>query len=311
MEAIAKVVESLMGASGINEYQAKLATYYAISTHLDLDMLALLVILGKHGTGKSWFMKQLKPYLCEAVWVNAKTYASLREGLNHTKTALIEEGDKADEELLICRYSKQTSEILIRAGGSGRWANQIINVFGATVLHKRRPFADPALRSRAIILKTKRNPGKYRIRNVGNEEVKAIADIAKSIDISSLPTSERVSDTWRGVILACNKVGDVNWLNYAKEQIESDKKALDAGQGYEPEELFLSILQDKMLTELGMAMDVKIRDVKHALHEYEIDMHMYQIDEMARAMGFTVTRPSGYPVIKADGELLNRLLKGI
>ena len=312
IEIIRSVAATLMGASGIDEYQAKLATYYSIGTHLDLDMLALLIILGKHATGKSWLMRQLKPYLSKAIWVNAKTSASLREGLVNIRTALIEEGDKADEEWLICRYSKQTGEILIRTGGEGgRWANRPVNIFGATILHKRRSFSDPALRSRSIILKTKKNPGKYHISPVSDEEVKAIADIAKSIDIDSLPTSERVNDTWRGIILAANKVGDVNWLNLAKEQIELDEKALDVGQGYEPEELFLSVLQDKMFTKLGIPLDIKIKDVKYGLSEYEIDMHMYQIDEMARGLGFTVTRPSGYPIIKANAELLNRLLKEI
>lgn len=312
LEAINKAVITMLSASGLTPNQAKTVIYYSTATYLEVDIQPILCLFGPAGTGKTSTMEQQQPYLCRAKQVTGKTKSALREGLSNTRTALIEEGDRADEELIGCRYSKRTANISVMKEGTLGWRNQEHNIFGATIIHKRKPFEDAAVRSRAIIIKTRKRSGNYQIKPVSDEEVKAIADIAEKVDLTLDLTSERVADTWRPLILVAKAVGDYDWIEYAKGEMELDEKALLAGQGYEPEQAMLLTLQNLMITDSGVPMDVQIKDVKRELQDnFDVRLKIYQIDQMASNLGFTVTKPSGYPVIKANKELLNKLLKDV
>lgn len=310
LEAINKAITTMLGASGLTPNQAKTIIYYSTATHLEVDIQPILCFFGPAGTGKTSAMEQQQPYLCGAKQSRGKTKSSLREDLANTKTIIIEEGDRVDEELIRDRYSKRTSNIAVMREDISGWSNQERNIFGATVIHKRRPFEDVAIRSRTIFIKTKRRSGNYQIKAVSDEEVKAISDIAKRVDLTTDLTSERIADTWRPLILVAKSVGDYEWIEYAKQQMEIDEKSLLAGQGYEPGQAVLLTLKSLMIMEGGVYKDVKIRDVKRELQDnFDVRLLIYQIDQMVLDLGFNVTKPSGIPIIKANKELLDKLLK--
>ena len=107
-------VPAIMGASGITKDQAKTCLYYAVATYLipeTLKRMPLLVINGSQGTGKTSLLNQLRRVVNKPKKITAQTPATLRDSLNNALTALIDEGDKVDEDLLIKRYDKKTSLI--------------------------------------------------------------------------------------------------------------------------------------------------------------------------------------------------------
>jgi hypothetical protein len=154
-----KAIPAIMGASGITKEQAKTCLYYVMATHFlpdKLDIMPILAIIGPQGTGKTELLLQLGKMVNSPKVIKAKTYAVLRDKLGDTTTALLDDADKIDEEILINRYSKKDGVIdhKVNRGGS-YWVMEKTNVFGATITTKREPFKDSAVTSRSIIVKTK------------------------------------------------------------------------------------------------------------------------------------------------------------
>ncbi len=288
-------------------YQAKTAVYYAVATHLNVDPMPTLVILGKAGTGKSKLMEQLAKLVNQPRWISAKSTAALRTELSRANafTALIEEGDKVDEDLIANRYSRETAQIAVRIQVEIGWRNTTADISGATILHRRTPLSDLALRSRSIIIRTEYHPGNYEVQEVGNKEVKEVAGLVGEIPM----TSHRVEDTWRPLIAVAETVGDEEWLAYAKEQIERDKQSLVAGQSYEPEKALVFVLRALMVPSQDLVVAVPISKIKERLrYDYDLYLKAYQIEEMCGSLGFKVTHPSGYPTVQPNLDLLKDLI---
>lgn len=306
-QQLTSTIAAIRKASGVSINQAKTAAYYAVATFLDVDPMPILVILGKAGTGKSSLMEQLAKLVNQPRWINAKSSASLRTELSRSDvfTALIEEGDKVDEDLIANRYARETAQISLRMQKEIGWQNINVDIFGATILHRRIPLSDLALRSRSIILRTEYHPSDYEVQEVGNEEVKEVAAMVGEIP----KTSHRVEDTWRPLIAVAEAVGDKEWLAYAIEQIERDKKALVAGQSYEPEKALVFVLRALMVQSKGVAVSVNITKIKERLrYDYDLYLKSNQIEEMCLNLGFKVTHPSGYPTVQPNLELLKDLI---
>jgi energy-coupling factor transporter ATP-binding protein EcfA2 len=287
--------------------QAKTAAYYAVATYLNLEIMPVLIIIGKAGTGKSSLMHQMARLVSKPQWINVKTIAALRTELSRADsfTALIEEGDRVDEDLITNRYSKATGQIAVRIEAERGWQNTNINIFGATIIHRRIPLSDLALRSRSIIIATEYRPGVYEIQEKSNEEVQQAAKLVGDIP----KTSNRVDDTWAPLIAVATALGDQEWLAYAKEQIELNKKSLVAGHSYEPEKALVFTLRALMGEPDGMPVNVLISEIKRQL-KYNFDLYLtsYQIEEMCVSLGFKVTHPSGYPTVQSNSELLGNLI---
>ena len=160
-------VEALLGASGLSEFDAVTSVLYAIATHLDLEEYPLLVYQGVAGSGKSSAMKQLFPMCKGSEWIRGKTPAAQQRELKlGVSTAFVEEGDKIDNDLYTCRFSKQTGEMSINEPDGAGWKLTPYNIFGATVLHRRVSIGDVGLRSRSIVIRTKFKPDNYQIRPI-------------------------------------------------------------------------------------------------------------------------------------------------
>lgn len=304
---LTSTIAAIMKASGVSLNQAKTVAYYAVATFLEVDLMPVLIILGKAGTGKSSLMKQLAKLVNRPLWVNAKSSAALRTELSRIDifTALIEEGDKIDEELTTNRYSKETAQIAVRVQQEIGWQNVNADIFGATIIHRRIPLSDVALRSRSIIIRTDYRPGDYEVQDIENDEVKRVAEL-----VSEVPkTSNRVDDTWGPLIAVGEAIGDEEWLAYAKGQIERDKKSLVAGQSYEPEKALVFVLRALMLPSLSVVIPVLVSAIKKQLRsEFDLPLKAYQIEEMCITLGFKVSYPSGYPTVQSNLELVKDLI---
>lgn len=240
-------ISALVRASGISRQQAKTCFYYAVATHLlpdQLELIAILAIIGALGTGKSGLLAQLVKMVNLPKQIGAESQSTLRDELDGTVTALIDEGDKIYEPYLQRRYAKDTSQISFKvpvADDKG-WQKVGAAIFGATIIVRRTPFSDPATKSRSIVIPTKYHPGTYEITEIDIDEIKKIA-ASVSPDLTS---SHRIKNNWQPVQSVASALGDNEWLKYSEKQIEKDTQAMMAGQDFEPEEAILAALNTKM-----------------------------------------------------------------
>ena len=162
----------LENSTGHDDYEIRKIAYYGIATYfiLQFDFFPILALYGSPSTGKTVTLIILRglcfrPFLFSA---EAITEAALKANMAkaHSATLIIEEGDKIStkdfEGLLITRCYKSSAVIekMVSAGRDwdlGEWA-----AFGATIIHRRNLFRNPALLRRTIPVKTKRQKKEYR-----------------------------------------------------------------------------------------------------------------------------------------------------
>jgi hypothetical protein len=305
-------ISALMRASGINRLQAKTCFYYTVSTHLlpdKLGLMPILAIIGPLGTGKSKLLTQLGRMVKQPKLIGAESQSTLRDELSNTVTALIDEGDKLYEPYLVRRYAKDTSQISYKLATDDKgWRKVDADIFGGTIIARRTPFADQATKSRSIVVATRYNPGDYYVTDIDREEIMKIADTASL----ALTSSQRVRDNWLPLQSIASSIDDREWLEFSEKQIEKDIQSMMASQDFEPDEAVLVALRENMLTSVGIQvieMDVSISDLKGILkRHYDLNLKSYQIKEICSSLGFKVVTTGNYPKVKADKELLVRLL---
>ena len=298
-------VQALLGASGITVAQAKTCFYYAQATHLlpdKLEKVPILNVTGPLGTGKSALLDQLLKMVKEPKIIGGETTSTLRDELDSVVTALIDEGDKIDELLLIKRYSKTNSKITYKIAKDRGWLATTSNIFGATIICRRLPFENQATKSRSITIRTRYNPGNYELVDI---DKKSLEEVTQLVSVS-MKTSQRVADNWLPLRAIAMASGDEVWLKYSDEEIRKDTLALLAGQGYEPEEAVLITLKAKsspLLTE------ILVSELKTSLkYEFDLNLKNYQIRQILTDMGFKIVTGHNYPMVKMDIALLEKLM---
>ncbi|MFC1931185.1 hypothetical protein ACFLXJ_03160 [Chloroflexota bacterium] len=307
--------EILSNASGITENQAKTCLYYAAATYLipdNLDLIAILAVIGPMGTGKTTLLAQLNNMVNEPKYIGAQSKATLRDELSGTTTAIIDEGDRTYERHLQHRYAKETSEIVHNVAKKDQtWRQVHSNIFGATIIARRTPFEDPATRSRAIVIHTRYREGKYQLSEVNTKDLERMASSA----ILSSVTSHRIRNNWRVLRAIARAQYDKEWLEYSRKEIRKDIKALMIGQEFEPEEAVLITLKEHMIeieqaNKVYVPEDPLISNLKSDLRQhFDLNIKSYQIKEICIELGFKVVTTNNYPRVKTDVELLGKLLK--
>lgn len=305
-------ISALIRASGISRQQAKTCFYYALATHLlpeQLQLMPILAIIGPLGTGKSGLLKQLGKLVNQPKLIGAESQSTLRDELDGAVTALLDEGDKVYEPYLQRRYARDTSQISYKQEtGEFGWRKVNADIFGATIIVRRTPFGDQATKSRSIVITTKYNPGSYEITDIDMEEIKKMA-VTASITLTS---SQRIRDNWLPLQSIATSMEDGEWLEFSEKQIEKDIRAMMASQDFEPEEAVLAALKEQMTETAGgivVATDVSISELKSVLKQhYDLKLKSFQIKEICSGLGFKVVTTGNYPTVKADKELLEKLL---
>lgn len=311
-------IDFIRRASGLDINQAKTVVYYAVATHImeKLEEMPLLTFQGPAGTGKSSGMKQMEKLVHNPERITGRiSEAALRDKLKKNggyKTIFIEEADSVSEELISDRYSKKSAQRTVnRASSPVTWSMDSLDIFGATVLHKRIPFSDNAIKSRAIIIRTIHRPGQYSITEMDSETVKVVADKIKA-NLPSLESTGRIEDTWQPLLVVAHTLNDDGWIEYAEQQIEAANREHRAGHGYEPYEAVIYALQSVFTQNFLPEQTAKISTIKDRLREeFGIRMKNYQVEQMCIELGFKVTRPHGYPTVQLDKELLIKLANNL
>jgi len=310
------LVPAITGASGITTEQAKTCFYYAIATYLTdrLYKMPILAIIGPHGTGKSSLLNQLRGMVNQPKIVSGESAPTLRDELGDAITALIDEGDHIREKFLIRRYERATSSVNYKMTDGGRgWGTTSSFIFGATIIVRREPFKDQATRSRSIVIKTRFNGGNYKTKRFSNIK-ESMINVTKNIEMEKT-NSDRAHDNWAPLQKIASSLGDKKWLKYSNSEIENDIKALRIGQDYEPGEALLMVLNEKMnvskTKKASLPPDnILLSAIRDDLQtEFDIHLKNSQIMTLCSDFGFNVVSHAGYPKIKTDIKLLNKLLK--
>jgi hypothetical protein len=306
-ELLEPYASAMLTASGLTREQAWTCVYYACATHhIEMfERFPILAFLGNAGTGKTVAQEQISKMVRETKRITGRTAATVRDELSNTTSALIDESDSilGLEELLNRRYSRQTgTQIVNRATPFGGYQPEPEDIFGATVVCRRRPFRDVAMRSRAIIIRTRARVGNYRV-----VEVDGLERAAKMIEPQQMDAYDRVMDTWKPLLVIAHAVDDGQWLDYANRQIESEARQLKANQGLEPNDALVFALRIHCRQQR-----VKLSVLRDTLRqEYDVRLTIGQILDLCQGLGISVVKPQGYLQAILEPEYIQGLLKEI
>jgi energy-coupling factor transporter ATP-binding protein EcfA2 len=296
---------AITSACGLDINQAKTIVYYAVATHGmgQLKIMPILVLLGGHGTGKSTLIDLLKQICHSPITIDGKvSKAELRDSLKSNTTALIEEADNLDERLILMRYARQTASTSVKRGSASQgWSRESLNLFGATVLHRRLPFRDPAVDSRSITIKTALKPGSYTMPTLDGA---ALASISASVDWSKTLTipDGRAGDTWMPLFQAALVCNDTDWLQFALGELNKALASLSVGQEYEPSQLVVSKLVSSAIDPNSQQVKqrVPLKDITKGLKDDGYNLNSWQVGKILRDLGFVKKLSGGTDYIYID-----------
>ncbi len=229
----------------------------------------------------------------------------MRNEMENCRTYVIDEADKSNEELLLSRSNnEQESHMATPAKG---WTPQVQDVSGFTVLARRNPFTDSAVRNRSIVIHTNTNPGQYQVKPISG-----IDNIAKMIQPYPLQLSGRVLDVWQPLLQIATAIGDPKWIIPIMDAVQKDNKILTSGQEYEPEQVILQAL-DKLTWNSAQGTrlnnDVDLAEITREANDMgDVKLKKKQVEEILVSKGFSVTYTHGIKMVRSDTKLLDSLL---
>ena len=305
--------------SGANDFQLRTCAYYAAATwHIDvMDNFPALVLFGPTGTGKTVLMKATGEFCQKPITINAEksTPPVIRELFADPKfvTAMIEEFNADSliaseiENYIIGRCGRTTGIAgKMVPASKGTWEVKNYVTYGASIIHSRDHFKDPAMENRSIILNLQNNPTRqdyYPIPKLIVDDVVTMLHDTQYIILPDLQQplgiAPRVTDAYAPVLRIAQLINDDSYL----AQLQTHLKIADAGfrdgQTFEPRALALRGLV-ACLTETISGVDtLRIRPVKanniaeQLKHNYQRGLISRQICQYMRELGFTVKLSGG------------------
>ncbi len=301
----------ITNATGLAYQAARTLILYTGLTYLltQLDQCPIMVIKGPTETGKttSMLIAQELVYNAEEI-ISQPTKAVLRDSMKENSTLFIEEADLIDEGLITNRYDKSNPLPINRSMGNGAFMRHSLHLFGATILHRRRPFIDPATESRCLTLYTTPKDTadiKRYTRGTILELRPLLKEWSSSFPfyaISSLPPG-RAEYNW-GLLRLFNLQlpSDPEWDLFVHDQMTQAKQTTLEGREEEPIAMVWSAIAQLCLisppegfnTPTAVKNRILLTDIGKAVEAEGISMNGWQIGHLARQMGFDVLRVRGH-----------------
>lgn len=305
---VAPLLTLIEGTTGLEVNQAKTVVYFALATHglPHLNKFPILTLYGPAGTGKTTLLGILKEIAHRPSWIDGKvSKAELRDSLDAETTALIDEADNVAEPWLVNRYSRQSASTSVKRERLSGWERESLNLFGATALHRRRPFQDPAILSRSIVISTIPKAGG--VRGFTEEDFRPfrheLATIASDIDwdIYDKASANRISDTWEPLLWVAACLEDSEWQRYAEQEKRKAASNLSAGQEEEPSqavyEAFLALALESRDGEPKerVLLSTVVRNVA------PLKLNSWQVGQILRDLGFETKKVGGRQYVYTGG----------
>ena len=315
------LVALIVRTTGLEVNPARAVAYYAVATHgiSDMQLFPMLNFLGSAGTGKTTNLNILKGLVSNPKSIDGNiSKPALRDELGSNTTALIDEADGVDERLLINRYSRQSSNTIVKRDTGTGWNQEALNLFGATAMHRRRPFKDPATQSRCIEIQTR---AKDRVEPFRPEDFAPYRTLVISLATKvhwedyQESTGSRIDDTWRPLKLVCRFADDANeeWMAWAKAEKENAKSHLKEGQEDEPTILVFRSLLAAAMPENGPNKErVKISEIVKFSDELGEGTNSWQTGIILASLGFDKKTRGGTRYCITGGlDKLKQVAKGL
>ncbi len=305
--------------SGANDFQLRTCAYYAAATwHIDkFDVFPALILFGPTGTGKSVFMKATGEFCQNPITINVEksTPPVIRESFAdpNFKTALIEEFN-ADSPVA----SEVENFILGRCGRitgiagkmvpsvKGGWEVKKYVTYGATIVHSRDHFKDPALENRSIMLHLQNNPTRQDYSPIPNDIVTDAVTMLRDTQSIPLPDLQqpqgiapRVTDAYAPVLRIAQLIKDDRYLAELQNHLNIADAGFRDGQTFEPRALALrGLIACLTITVSGVEIlnlkPVKTNNITNQLKQnYQRGLSPRQICQYMRELGFEVKLSGG------------------
>ena len=320
---------------GADELELKKAAYYAAQTYRvkEAKLFAPLKVEGDTATGKSRLLESAKAICYEPQSMSAEGISApaLKSKLSecYEGTAIIEEGDDLKEDsgcesALMMRFDRNIAFWRkMEPTKAGKWVEQVYPLFGATIIHRRYPFGDPALESRAIPLRTKKN--KERSPVSYHDPISRDSGLAKmireefSVPLLNLPRrvtspsnlhlEARVIDAYKPLLILAEVVHDITFLEYLWAEVELVSRILRDGQSFEVGALILRgfIAEMAKSDSLDFKSPVQVALIRpRLLRDFGRSVSSHQISATLRKFGFRDSNISGYPHYWPDPTILEQ-----
>lgn len=312
---IDRAVDALQSVSGLAREEAKTCIYYAVMTYLldtypDDYLIPILCIQGNSGTGKSQAIKLMAKLVNRPTMLNGqgKTFSGIASDLNGVVTALIEEADfrqpRIETQLIQLRTERRLRNQTIYMPPQAT-PLQIEN-FGATIVEKRVPFTDAAVRNRSITVRTVRRTGDYRevsAVNIDGTGLSNVADYVRQNEVR-LPVSDRVMASWRPLIEVAAKLGDLDWVIHLDAEYQKAKRMLAVGDQYESEDVLIKAT----IGAGGITQEIRLKDIRESLeNNFNLSWTTQRIHTTLTSLGFETHFDGKYDRLVNAGDLLRRL----
>jgi hypothetical protein len=307
-------VDALMAAGNLDENQAKTLVYYALMTWSDVPGIRPIIDLnGESGTGKNGIMKQIQPWCREVKWINARnmTPPQLRNNLANTVTAFIEEADKTQQQTQCenwyqMRYDDGGKEVSYGRQELTPRDKQITrqvtaNHFGYTVLHTQTPFQSTEMDRRILRITIYKDSSRtYKITDIPTEEFPI--ELAEEVDWGKEiegAMSNSGWDVWLPLMRIAGHVGDADFLDYAREQINLKTEEDDLSKIYEPKGIVLGEIAALYHSALaGGKGHIAITEIRAGVRERDCLLIERQIVKLAKDLGFSIAYPGNKAYVR-------------
>ena len=322
LNEMSEVINDLLRrTTGLGEIERKLIAFYTLATYgLDsAQRFPLLVLKGPMGTGKSKTMRVIKSFACRAnaFSLRSMTLPTFRDELVacHEGTAVIEEADqgwKDDqtfERMLSDRYGRVSAETALKKyAGRNSYVTKKYLCFGASVLHRRTPFADTALNGRSIFIRFRANHERtyeefhedQEIVQYSSERLRDFEFVLPKI-LSPVGIAGRILDTYEPILAVAQMCKDTHFLNDILFRLQLETEQLKEAQSIEPVGIVLRALVEQ-LSRPGATFDFRkyprISNLVSVIWEsHRMQMKPHQVAEALRDLGFKTKNSHGYTVV--------------
>jgi hypothetical protein len=335
--SIREHIETVLGeATALSLKDRRIVAHWTLATHgladIKLKLFPILRLLGKPGCGKSQTEEIIAAYSRhpKRMSLRGMTQAALRDRLNEANngTAIIEEADSAwkdsqFESLLSDRYSRRTAEADLKEQiGDKVWSSKKKQYFGASVVHRRKPFADAALDGRTITIRFKPDStGRiFTEFDPAEDTHQGISGLAQSLALPPLGHYKvpggvpgRIANTWRPVLAIADLLGDQKFIaDIVAFHVAAATAELREAQASEPDGLVLrAIIQhvfDGPISESICFANIKLSSLVRTLRdEDQEELTSRQVGQIVRELGFEVKVSNGQSVVTLSRARLLRV----
>lgn len=310
---------ALQLVTGLKERERKLVVYWTMATHAlpYLNTFPLLVPRGKPGTGKSQTMHIIKDfaYKPQRFSLRGMTLPAIRDKLTecYEGTAVIEEADQAwkdsdmiFEQLLSDRYQRASGEAALKVRAGDNWETETKQYFGATVLHRRLSFKDPALDGRSVVVRyradTNRTYEEYNEQDPWIVEGSALVRGAEfklvTVDAPA-GIAARVFNTYNPLLGAAKLCGDSGFGEQILQTLQQETLELKEAQSEESDGLVLRAIVEAIFAR----GEPDFRYLKFSVlaeavfRNHKVNLQPRQIGTLARELGFDTKTAHGVTVV--------------